>query len=131
MLPIFPFPRNLMPQYFVDLSPVNCMLDLDSLRMSEFSYPAQAIYLLSDPYKPGLFCYSLKIVMLVATLHSWQLYRTITWKLLCTFWISLRTIKVFNWTVFFLLIITCICSIVILFTSHLKMESWGPGNVVL
>ena len=72
MLPIFPFPRNLMPQYFVDLSPVNCMVDLDSSRMSEFSYPVQAIYLhvLSDPYKPGLFCYSLKIVMLVATLHS-------------------------------------------------------------
>ena len=72
MLPIFPFPRHLMPQYFVDLSPVNCMVDLDSSRMSEFSYPAQAIYLhvLSDPYKPGLFCYSLKIVMLVATLHS-------------------------------------------------------------
>ena len=30
MLPIFPFPRNSMPQYIIDLSPVNCMLDLDS-----------------------------------------------------------------------------------------------------
>ena len=30
MLPIFPFPRNSMPQYIIDLSPVNGMLDLDS-----------------------------------------------------------------------------------------------------
>ena len=30
MLPIFPFPRNSMPQYTIDLSPVDCMLDLDS-----------------------------------------------------------------------------------------------------
>ena len=92
----------------------------------------QSTCTLSDPFKAGVFCYSLKIVMLVATLHSWQLYRTITWKLPCTFWISLRTIKVFNWTVFFLLI-TCICSIVIilLFTSHLMMESRGPQNVLL
>lgn len=61
-----------MPQYFIDLSPVNCMLDLGISRKSEFLYPAQAINLrvLSDPFKPGVFCYSLKIVMLVATLHS-------------------------------------------------------------
>ena len=30
MLPIFPFPRNSMPQYTIDLYPVNCLLDLDS-----------------------------------------------------------------------------------------------------
>ena len=134
ILPIFPSPRNSMPQYFIDLSPVNCMLDLGISRKSEFLYPAQAInlHVLSGPFKPGVFCYSLKIVMLVATLHSWQLYRTITWKLPCTFWISLRTIKVFNWTVFFLLI-TCIFSIVIilLFTSHLMMEARGPQNILL
>ena len=98
--------------------------------MSEFSYPTQAInlHVLSDPYKPGLSCYSLKIVMLVATLHSWQPYRTITWKLLCTFWILLRTIKVFNWAVFF-------CSHHLhLFDCNniiIHMESWAPQNIVL